>query len=459
MPVLNRPKILIVEDEKSIQETLKMVLEDLYWVVAVASAEEALPLLEREAFSLALIDIHLPGLNGEELLGSIKTSWPATEVVMVTGVKDVDQAVRCMKQGAYDFISKPWKVPELQAVVNRAAEKWALTQENNLLRQSQEMSGEAQILGSSDAVKLLRERVQKVAAHDSTVLIEGESGTGKELVAKSIHTQSSRRKGRFVAIACGALPANLVESELFGHEKGAFSSAFTSRVGKFEFASGGTIFLDDVAALPMESQAKLLRVLQEREVTRLGSNRVIPVDVRVLSSSNLDLKDLVKRNLFREDLYWRLCGVPIQVPPLRERGDDAAELFEIFVARISASYKRKVPRISPAALQSIKHHPFPGNIRELMHLAETMVVLCEDDEIAVSSLPIKLIMLPMEQGVAQSPLKKSVHEFERQLILRTLRSVNHHQIRTAEALGIHRNTLILKMIEYGIPNKKTLKSS
>ena len=407
MPLTTRPIFLVVDDEISVQESLKLILEDIYVVSTADNGEDALRLLDKEAYSVVVGDISLPGMNGEELLNAVKASWPGTEVVMVTGAKDVDQAVRCMKQGAYDFISKPWDVPELQAVIRRAAEKSTLSQENSLLRQGQESTGNVEILGSSEATRQLRERVQKVAAHDSTVLIQGESGTGKELVARAIHAQSQRRKGRFVAIACGAIPSNLVESELFGHEKGAFSSAFTSRVGKFEFASGGTIFLDDVAALPLDSQSKLLRVLQEREVGRLGSNRLIPVDVRVLSSSNQDLKDLVKRNLFREDLYWRLCGVPIVVPPLRERGDDAAELFCVFVEQICASYKRKVPRISSNVLKSIKAHPFPGNVRELKHLAETVVVLCEEDEIGVSSLPIQLIMQASEHGLDQVPLEAS----------------------------------------------------
>ncbi len=454
--MINRPRILIVEDEPSVQEALRLLLEEQYQIVAVPSAEEALKLLEREPFSVALVDIGLPGMGGEELLSVLRASWPGTEVVIITAAKDVEQAVRCMKNGAYDFITKPWDVNELLAVVKRATEKWALATENTLLKQSQDLA-EPEILGSSESIRQLRERITKVAAHESTVLIIGESGTGKELVARSIHAQSARRKGRFVAISCGAIPENLVESELFGHEKGAFSSAYTTRVGKFEYASGGTVFLDDVATLPMESQSKLLRVLQEREITRLGSNRIIPVDLRVISSTNQDLRELVQRGLFREDLYWRLSGVPITVPPLRERGDDVKELFVHFVKKICNAYRRPMPRISDAVLKALHSHSFPGNVRELMHLAETVVVLCEEDEIGVSTLPIQLIMEGAGQPMDQIPLKKAVHEFERQVIIRTLKAVRNNQSRAAELLGIHRNTLILKMLELNIPNKKQLK--
>jgi two-component system response regulator AtoC len=449
-----RPHILIVDDEASVREALKLVLEDSFAIDLAGSGEEALKLLEKMDYAAVLCDIGLPGMNGEALLGAIKASWPGSEVVMVTAVRDVDQAVRCMKNGAYDYIAKPWNVEELQAVVKRAVEKWALSSENNLLKQGQQAGAEPQILGSSEAMKELRERILKVAAHDSTVLITGESGTGKELVARAIHFHSPRRKERFVPIASGSIPANLVESELFGHEKGAFSSAFNTRIGKFEYASGGTIFLDDVTTLPMESQAKLLRVLQERELCRLGSNRVIPIDVRVISSANVDLREMVARGQFREDLYWRLCGVPIAVPPLRDRDNDVEELFRHFVDLLCAEYRRKKLAISPNVAKALRSHSFPGNVRELKHLAETVVVLCEEDEIGVSALPIQLILQAKGNSMDTVPLKQAVHEFERQVIIRTLRSVNGNQSRGAEMLGIHRNTLILKMIEFNIPNKK-----
>jgi DNA-binding NtrC family response regulator len=450
----SRPHILIVDDEEAVREALKLALEDDFVITTAASAEEAIRTLEAQSFAVAICDIGLPGMNGEALLGAIKASWPSTEVVVVTAVRDVELAVRCMKSGAYDYISKPWNVEELLAVVKRAAEKWALSSENTLLKQNLQVGQEPEILGDSAAMNALRERLLKIAAHDSTVLITGESGTGKELVARSIHFHSPRKKERFVAIGCGSIPVNLVESELFGHEKGSFSSAFTTRIGKFEYASGGTIFLDDVATLPMESQSKLLRVLQERELCRLGSNRVIPVDVRVISSSNVDLREMVTKGIFREDLYWRLCGVPVEVPPLRERGDDVEALFRHFVDEVCKEQRKKRLSISPSVVKALHSHTFPGNVRELKHLAETVVVLCEEDEIGVSALPIQLILQSKGKPMDQVPLKQAVHEFERQVIIRTLKTVNGNQSKAADLLGIHRNTLILKMIEFNIPNKK-----
>ena len=449
------PQILIVEDQSAVAEALKLALEDEFRVTLASDAETSLQLLEERSFAVAICDIGLPGMSGEALLLAIKASWPGTEVVMVTGARDVEQAVRCMKSGAYDYISKPWNVEELQAVVRRAAEKWRLSAENALLKQANAAHVEPKILGSSEAMKVLRERITRVAAHDSTVLVTGESGTGKELVARAIHAQSNRRKERFVAIACGSIPSDLVESELFGHEKGAFSSAYASRVGKFEHASGGTLFLDDVSTLPIGSQAKLLRVLQEREFNRLGSNRVIAVDVRVISSTNEDLAELVRKGLFREDLYWRLSGVPVPIPPLRERENDAWELFQIFVAEVCANYKRRTLSISESVQQALQAHNFPGNVRELKHLAETVVVLSDDEEIGTSALPIQLILQAQGRAMQQVPLKMAVHEFERQIILRTLKSADGNQSRAAAMLGVHRNTLLLKMAELNIPGRRS----
>jgi DNA-binding NtrC family response regulator len=448
-------QILIVEDQESVREALKLALEDEFRITAVASAEEALQLLQERSFAVAICDIGLPGMSGESLLLAIKASWPSTEVVMVTGLRDVEQAVRCMKSGAYDYVSKPWNVEELQAVVRRANEKWLLSTENVLLKQVNAAHLEPAILGSSEVMKAVRERIARVAAHDSTVLITGESGTGKELVARAIHAQSNRRKGRFVAIACGSIPADLMESELFGHEKGAFSSAYATRIGKFEHADGGTLFLDDVSTLPIGSQVKLLRVLQEREFNRLGSNRVIAVDVRVISSTNEDLLALVQKGFFREDLYWRLCGVPLVLPPLRERGDDMWELFQHFVGEICANYKRPPLRVAEGVQKALRAHLFPGNVRELKHLAETVVVLSDGQEIGMASLPMQLMLQDKSRPLEQLPLKMAVHEFEKQIILRTLKTANGNQSRAADILGIHRNTLLLKMAELDIPGRRS----
>jgi len=445
--------ILIVDDDASICEALEMILGEDHQVVTCSTAEAALERLDHKPFSVVLCDINLPGANGESLLAAIKATWPSTEVVMITGGKDVQTAVRCMRLGAYDYIAKPWDVSEMRTVVDRAAEKSGLLNENAVLKQVSQGGKPDVLLGSSPAMQDLRDVIARVAVHDTVVLIQGESGTGKEMVARAIHAQSQRKRERFVAIGCGSVPVDLVESELFGHERGAFSSAYAARIGKFEYASGGTLLLDDVAALPLAVQAKLLRVLQEREVCRLGSNRVIPVDVRVLSSTNMDLHAQIRRGQFREDLYWRLSGVPVQLPPLRERGDDVIELLQAFLAEVAHRYQKPVPRLTDGVLKAVRTHPFPGNVRELKHLAETLFVLSDGESIDVSALPVQMILPSEGRPLERLPLKQAVREFERQVIRRTLRTTRGNQSRAADLLGIHRNTLLVKMVELDLPGR------
>ena len=442
--------LLLVDDDPSVLEALDLVLGDQYRIFRCLNAEQALEELDKRPFSVALCDVNLPAISGETLLASIKTSWPHTEVIMITGGRDLQTAVRCMRLGAYDYISKPWDIDELNTVVGRAVEKADLVRENALLRQGVPPSLPVDLLGSSTAMQSLRQLVAKVAAHDNVVLLSGESGTGKEMVARAIHALNSRRRERFVAIGCGSVPAELVESELFGHERGAFSSAYSTRIGKFEYASGGTLLLDDVAALPPGVQVKLLRVLQEREVCRLGSNRIIPVDVRVISSTNVDLTDLVRRGQFREDLYWRLSGVPVMLPPLRERGDDALELFTQFLRETAARYGKPMPRVTESVTRALHSHAFPGNVRELKHLVETLFVLRENETIDVSALPVQMILRSEGKPLERLPLKEAMREFERQAIHRALKTTQGNQSRAAELLGIHRNTLLVKMSEHGL---------
>jgi two-component system response regulator AtoC len=449
MPTPNA-NLLIVDDDATLLDALDMVLGDQFKIFSCLSAENALEELEKRPFSIALCDVHLSGLSGEALLATIKTNWPGTEVIMITGGKDLQTAVRCMRLGAYDYIAKPLDIEDLKAVVKRASEKSELVRENAMLKQGAWVPPPADLLGQSPPMQALRQLLAKVAVHDNVVLLSGESGTGKEMAARAIHNQSARRRERFVAIGCGSVPAELVESELFGHERGAFSSAYATRIGKFEYASGGTLLLDDVAALPLGVQAKLLRVLQEREVCRLGSNRVIPVDVRVISSSNVDLPDLVRRGLFREDLYWRISGIPIQLPPLRDREGDSVELFRHFLGEVAARYGAKTPTISDSVERAIRSHAFPGNIRELKHLVETLFVLRDGDMIDVSALPVQMILRSEGKPLERLPLKDAVREFERQAIHRALRSTQGNQSRAAELLGIHRNTLLVKMAEHGL---------
>jgi DNA-binding NtrC family response regulator len=302
----------------------------------------------------------------------------------------------------------------------------------------------------------VRQFISRVAPIDATVLIEGESGTGKELVARAIHEASPRRNGRFVAIACGAIPRDLVESELFGHEKGAFSSAAFRRVGKFELASGGTLFLDDLPTLPLETQAKLLRALAEREICRVGSNQLIPVDVRLVASTNQDLEAQVKAGAFREDLYHRVQGVPLLMPPLRERDGDVDELLELFMARACQRHKLPRPRIHPQVQSALRSYPFPGNVRQLMNLAETLVVLAQGGEVQPADLPPAILRYaaPADSVSEAAPevgqLKAAVHEFERRYLIKALEQAGNNQSKAARNLGIHRNTLLLKLQELGI---------
>ncbi len=455
----SKAKILIVDDEPGIRDSLGMLLEGEYEYRECVSGEEALRLLAEDEFAVVLMDVMMPGMGGEEALKAVKASYAETEVIMVTGVTSVEKAVTCMKNGAYDFLTKPWDVAELRSLLKRAVEKWQLTRENHLwrLQQSETSKAPSAILGKSPVMQQLRDRIAKVADYDSTILITGESGTGKELVAASIHWQSGRREGRFVGISCAAIPEDLVESELFGHEKGAFSSAISTRVGKFEYACGGTLFLDDISTLSMQVQAKLLRVLQERSMTRLGSNRVVPVDVRLISSTNQNLEALVKKGLFRQDLYWRISGVPITLPPLRERGNDVVELLDVFIARVCQRYRRPIPKIGKEVYQAVRKHTFPGNVRELANLAETLVVLCTGDEVGISALPLQVLVnatgnegrfdLPPMEWIT---MRQAVHEFEKQILERALKASKWNQSIAAKRLGIHRNTVLNKIRELNI---------
>jgi DNA-binding NtrC family response regulator len=442
--------LLLIDDDPSALEALCLGLEDHFVLSPCRSAEEALKVLERSQFDAVLCDLSLPGMDGASLLQRVREEWPGTEVVMLSAARDVELAVRCMRAGAYDYLVKPWDLEQLRGVMRRAADKACLARENRLLRAAAGESPRVRLLGASRAMVELRSRIARVAAHDADVFIQGESGTGKELVARSIHELSARRHGRFVAIGCGSVPVELMESELFGHEKGAFSSAHQTRIGKFEYASGGTLFLDDVAALPAAAQASLLRVLQEREFCRLGSNRLIPVDVRVLSSSNVDLYELVRKGRFREDLYWRLNAVPLTVPPLREREGDAELLFDVFLAERCAVTQRPRPAVPETVRQAVRRHSFPGNVRELRHLVDTLLALSGPEALDPAALPMRLLMDSAPSNGEPKALREALRELERKLITQALESSRGNRSRAAERLGIHRNTLLAKMGELGI---------
>jgi len=431
------------------------MLQDDYHPIAVASSAEALEKLQKlPVVDLALLDINMPEQDGIETLRKMKEIDPLVEVIMVTANRTAEAAIKTIKYGAYDYVTKPFDIAELTAIINRALEKRNLTRMNQALTTEIEGLVESDLVGKSPSMQAIYSLIEKVAESDSTVLIHGESGTGKELVARALHKKGNRAHLPFVAVNCAAIPAELVESEFFGHERGAFTSAVARKIGKFEFANGGVIFLDDVSGLSLPIQAKLLRVLQEKEIVRVGSNEVIPVDVRVIAATNDDLKALIKANRFREDLYYRLKVVPIDLPPLRARREDIPLLIEHFVRKNCEHQHKPFKKVETSTLELLSNYNWPGNVRELENLIEMMVLLASGNTLSAGDLPANILTnqtLPDSSETTEGiPLKKARQQFERQFIVRVLEKVRWNQTKAAKAMGIHRNTLILKMEELEI---------
>jgi DNA-binding NtrC family response regulator len=450
-----KPAILVVDDEVGIRESLTILLKDNYDPLPVSSSSEALERIRNpNALELVLLDISMPDQDGILTLKKIKEMEPSIEVIMVTGNQRPEMAVRSIKEGAYDYVTKPFDKDDLMAIIDRALEKRRLSKLNQALVSEIDDLIASTLIGKSAAMQGIHTLIERVADADSTVLIHGESGTGKELVARAIHKGGARARKPFVAVNCAAIPGELVESEFFGHERGAFTSAVSRKIGKFEYADGGVIFLDDVGELPQPIQAKLLRVLQEREIVRVGSNKVIPVDVRVIAATNDDLGSLVKLGRFREDLYYRLKVVPVELPPLRARREDIPLLIDHFVHKSSERQHKVIKKIEPEALELLSNYNWPGNVRELENLIEMMVLLATQETIGTQDMPTNILVNQAEPDSAEAyegiTLKKARHQFERQFILRILDKVHWNQTKAAKVMGIHRNTLILKMEELSI---------
>ena len=392
-----------------------------------------------------LLDIRLPEMDGIEVLERIKAIDEGIEVVLVTAVRTVRTAVAAMKLGAFDYLTKPFEEDELLAVIARALEKRALEREVTFLRGELARARDFdEIVGHHPAMQKVYRLVAQVARTTTTVLITGESGTGKELVARAIHRQGPRRDKPFVAVNPAAVAESLIESELFGHERGAFTGANQRKLGRFELAQGGTLFLDEIATLKGELQVKLLRVLQEREIERVGGTHPIKIDVRVVAATNADLKDAVARGAFREDLYYRLNVVSIDVPPLAQRADDIPLLVEHFVHRYSRECNKPVDELSPEVLTALREYEWPGNVRELQNVIERAVVLAEGPVIQLSDLPLDVLLPKHREKVRTAdhlPLKNATEEFERQIVLRVLERVGGNQSEAARILGLHRNTI------------------
>jgi DNA-binding NtrC family response regulator len=449
-----RPVILVVDDDAGVRDSFKLILEDHYDVRDVPDGPSALEVVRRSQVDLVLLDIRLPGMDGIEVLERIKTIDEGVEVILVTAVKTVRTAVAAMKLGAFDYLTKPFEEDELLSLSRRALERRALEREVAYLRSELERTHDVdEIVGQHPTMEKLHGLIGQVARTATTVLVTGESGTGKELVARAIHRQGARRDQPFVPVNPAAIAESLIESELFGHEKGAFTGAHQRKLGKFELAHGGTLFLDEIGTLRAELQAKLLRVLQEREIERVGGTRALPIDVRVIAATNTDLKDAVGRGAFRDDLYYRLNVVQIVVPPLRERIADVPLLVEHFIRRDRRRFNKRVEGLSAEALTALQAYHWPGNVRELENVIERCVVLAEGPVIGLNDLPLD-VLLPQQatrlRAAEALPLNEATDQFERQIVLRVLERVNWNLTEAGRILAIHRNSLRVKLARWGV---------
>jgi len=446
--------ILIVDDELSMREFLTILLErEGYQTVSAANAAEAVKLMEQGGIDLVISDVQMPGLNGIELLAQIKDKSPETAVLMMTAFSAAEQAVEAMKLGAYDYIAKPFKNDEIKLLVRNALEKCSLKRENKTLKQSVEKRDTfCGIIGCSPKMKEIFSLVQKVAPSGSSVMILGESGTGKELVAKAIHANSPRSKKPFIAVNCGAIPETLIESELFGHMKGAFTGAVVDRAGLFEEAEGGTLFLDEIGELPLAMQSKLLRVLQEREFRRVGGTQIKKCDVRILTATNRDLHQQVRESGFREDLFYRINVVQVVLPPLRERIEDIPLLIDCFTRR----YAGRSVAVSPSALKLLMNYDFPGNIRELENIIERSLVL-SPDLIQDATLPPHLVGRAVSASVRDVHipaegivLEQMLEDIERRYLLKALEMTGGAKKKAAELLGMTFRSFRYRLTKIGV---------
>ncbi len=448
----DRAGIIVVDDEINIRSALVTVLSKQgYDVRGVGSGEEALEELTHAGAELVITDLKMPGMGGIEFIRRLKAAWPETEVVVMTAYGSIDTAVEAMRSGAYDYVTKPIDRERFPLVVTKALERRALANENKQLRDRLETRVRYdQMVGESEPMQRVYSLVEMVADSGVTVLLTGESGTGKELVARAIHHKSARADGPFVTLNCGALPENLFESELFGYEKGAFTGATTTKVGRFELADSGTLLLDEIGELSLKSQVDFLRVLETKEFRRLGGTKVIKVDARIVAATNRNLEEAVKQGDFREDLYYRLNVVPIRLPPLRERGEDIPLLAERFLREFSAQHHRDLKEISRDVMRLMRLYAWPGNIRQLRNLMERLVITVKEPAIQPEHLPEEIQASQEHTRTMVVTLGTSLHDIEREAIRRTLAEVVNHREKAAKLLGISLRALQYKIKEYGI---------
>jgi two-component system nitrogen regulation response regulator NtrX len=457
-----KPRILVIDDESAIRDSLRMILEyEGYEVQGAATGQDGLTLVDRDPPELVFLDIKMAGMDGLEVLQRLKAGHDTLPVVMISGHATVSTAVEATKLGAFDFIEKPLSTERVLVTVRNALDRLRLVDENVTLRKAQEVRH--QLVGDSSGLRGTLDAVKRAAPTSATVLITGESGVGKELVARAIHRNSLRARERFIQVNCAAIPDDLIESELFGHEKGSFTGATEKQVGKFEQADRGTIFLDEVGDMSLKTQAKVLRVLQEGEVERLGSSRTIKVDVRVIAATNKDLEQEVEKGTFREDLYFRLNVIPIQVPPLRERTEDIPTLVRHFLDLLARENNVRPKRITEAALTGLQRHRWRGNIRELRNTIERLVIMTPGDTIDVGDLPpmaarnlTEVREVPAARGGASEPppqagtLREHKELAERAFLVQKLRETGWNISKTADLIDTPRSNLYKKLEQYKI---------
>ncbi len=446
------PTLLVADDDPAVRESLERTLKrEGYQVVVASDGQAGLEQLKAGGVDLVLADLKMPGLSGLDLLKAAKTVAPDVDVIMLTAFGTVEEAVQAMKDGAYDFLTKPFQRAQLIRLIRKALERRALIAENRALQQRlDDLLGQGAVIGTSPAFQRMMMLIEQVAPSSATVLIQGESGVGKELAARAIHERSARRAGPFVAVNCAALPETLLESELFGYEKGAFTGAAGRKEGRFELADGGTLFLDEVADLSPVTQPKILRVLQEGEFERVGGTKTLRVDVRIVTATNQDLAQLVREKRFREDLYYRLNVITITVPPLRERREDIPLLAHHFLRVYAAKNNRKLEGFSEEALARLDAYAWPGNVRELENAVERAVVLARGSVVEVTDLPASVVEgAPSADWVKAIPVGTSLAEVEQQLLEETLRQTKGNKTLAAKLLGIDPKTVFRKLKQAG----------
>jgi DNA-binding NtrC family response regulator len=445
----HKPKtVLIVDDDEGVRDTVTAILRREYRIVRASSGEAALPILGREDVDLMLLDVQLPGISGFEVLRIVKENYALVEVIMISAVTEVETAVQAMKHGAYHYISKDFDYDQLRSLVRNASERQDLNRQ--VLTLSAQVADQAErefIVGPSKVTRDVIDLVQKIAKLSATVLILGESGTGKELLARRIHRESAEPDAPFMAVNLAAIPRELTESTLFGHERGAFTGAHRQQLGKFELAANGTLFLDEIGDLRSDLQSKLLRAIQEGEIERVGGTKPIKTEFRLIAATNVDLEKAVKEGRFREDLYYRINVIPIKLPPLRERTEDLPQLVDFFLRRYNSRFRKNVQGVTDPTLEVLKSYWWPGNIRELENLIERLVAVSDKDYISEEDLPLEfhLAQIVPERTDSGSLFEDATNRFERNFILRALEKCGWNVTNTSEYLGIPLSTLKYKM--------------